>query len=55
MKTGEISCLEFFPVKYEIGTTKIGNWDQKERLSQKKLFGKLKKQSQKILEGPLNS
>lgn len=31
----EISCLEFLPMKYEIGATKIGNWDQKERLSQK--------------------
>lgn len=35
MKKWEISFLEFFPVKYEIGAAKIGNWDQKEKLSQK--------------------
>lgn len=30
-------------MKYEVRATKIGNWDQKERLSQKKLLGKIKK------------
>lgn len=55
MKKWEISCLEFFPVKYEIGTTKIGNWDQKEKIKPKKIIWKIKKPSQKILEGPLNS
>lgn len=44
----EISCLEFFLVKYEIGTTRIGNWDQKERLSQKNLLGKLENKARKF-------
>lgn len=39
MQKWEISCLESFPKKYEVRTSKIGNWDQKGKLSQKKLLG----------------
>lgn len=36
-------------MKYEVRATKIGNWDQKERLSQKKkLLGKLKNKARKF-------
>lgn len=35
-------------MKYEVRATKTGNWDQKERLSQKKLLGKLKNKARKF-------